>query len=206
MTFLNSEYILKTDNTALSVTTDEVNNHLKTSIADITANTYISLLIKAVEKFGEDFTKREFLTKTFTNYRSAWASEYEIRKSKLQSIVSVNYLDSDGNTQTVNSSNYLTTQSNGFSYLKFISTYSFPTLYAESKQPVIIELTAGYGATNTSIPKDIKEAILAHLARLYGNRGDCPMEGSDFDNFLAQALPVTSRLIYSQKRIIDIKI
>jgi len=202
---LSSEYYLKTDNSNLPLTTAEVNDHLKESFTDISSEELIPIFIKAVEYFGEQFTKRVFLTKTFTNYRRCWESTYELRKSKLGVINSVKYYDTDDSLQTIDSSNYLTSNSEEFSSLYFIETYSYPSLSSNIRQPIQIEFTAGYGTTESSIPNNIKTAMLNHLALLWKNRGDCMSQGSAFDTkYLERFLPKSTLLIYSMERIKDI--
>lgn len=200
------EYILTTDNTSLPLTTTEVNDHLKESFADISTETYLALLIKSVQKFGEQFTRREFLTKTFTVYFNNWCYSYELKKSLLGAISSVKYIDADGDTQTVDSSLYGTTESTSYSKLYFKDDFTYPSLNSENPQPIIIEFTAGYGLTESSIPDAIKTAMLHHLAKLWQSRGDCPLEGKNEDTIITKALPPEARLLYSANRIQDIRI
>jgi len=204
MTFILSEYKTKTDNSNLPLTTVEVNNHLKESFSDISTEVYLSALIKAVQKFGEQFTRREFLTKTFINYRNEWKNGYELRRSKYQSIVSVKYIDENEDTQTVSSENYAITDSEEYSYLYFKDDFDYPSLVSDNPQSIIIEFSAGYGIDESYIPDNIKTAMLHHLARLWAQRGDCPDEGKGFDSIIAQALPPEAKLLYSMEQIIDV--
>ena len=203
---LDSEYVLKTGNAEFPVTIAEVNGHLKESFASFVAEPYMFSLMRAVEKYGEMLTRREFLTKTFTVYLTGWAYEYEIRKSKLQAITSLKYLDDDDVSQTVDATEYDTTFTNDFATFYFVDTYDFPAITTNNKQPVRIEFTAGYGVDNTSVPDTLKVAMLNHLARLWQERGDCPKEGSAFKTWIDQALPQASKIIYALYRIENISI
>jgi uncharacterized phiE125 gp8 family phage protein len=212
---VRSEYVLTTDNTSMPVSTDEVNAHLKESFTDIEVessdNLLVRIFIKAAEKFGEDFTRRIFLTKTYTNYREGWIYNhkqcrimFELRRSKLIAIASVKYIDIDEVEQTIANTNYETTLSDEYSNLYFIDDFDFPSISSQNQQPIRIEFSAGYGATEASIPNNIKTAILNHVAKLWKQRGDCPKDFSTIDNWIAGLLPTTSRLIYSTERIPDL--
>lgn len=204
---LDQEYILTLDNTNLPLSLNDVNWHLKLSLTDLD-DTYLSLLIKAVQKYGEQFTRREFLTKTFTLYLKNWSYQIELRKSSLVEIDSVNYIDNDGITQIVDSSDYFSLPSTQYSTLIFNEDYEYPTLNSNNPYPIIIQFKAGYGLTEASIPSEIKTAMLHHLARVYAQRGDCfsTSVGISNETIVIKALPVESRLIYSIYRISDIRI
>ena len=208
---VRDEYLLTLDNTNLPLSTNEVNAHLKETFSDITTEPLIPILIKAVEKFGEQFTRRVFLTKTYTNYRTNWVINsienrvlFELRRSKLIAISSVKYIDIDDDEQTIADTNYDNTLSDEYSNLYFVDNFSFPNLSSQKPQPIIIEFTAGYGSTESSIPGNIKTAMLNHLAILWKNRGDCPDSGKGFTTWMDNILPPASKFIYSMERIPDI--
>ena len=193
------EYILALGNDDFIFSTTEVNDHLKLSVTNIATEIYLSLLIRAVTSFAENFTRRDFLNKKYSIYLDDW-EEFEIKKSKLQSVVSVAYYDEDGTLQTLSSEKYYTTLSNEYSKLLFTDEMDYPTLY-DRKQVVKITITAGYGADADNIPSELKAAVLAHLARIYQNRGDCPDEANQLSNWVLENLPPESRLIYSMYKI-----
>ena len=58
-------------------------------------------------------------------------------------------------------------------------------------QAVNIEFTAGYGATNTSIPQTLKDALKIIVAYMYVNRGDCVVANNTSDIvMLSGAMPI----------------
>jgi len=202
---LPSTYILTTDNTTIPFTLVEVNDHLKEGFTDLATELYLVVLMQAVKQFGEEFTWRTFLNKVFTVYLRQWPRTCEIRRSKLISIASVKYIDVDGATQTVDAADYGITVSDEFASLYFKESFSYPSLNTDDPQPIFIELTAGYGIAETDLPRDIKLAMLQHLANLWKHRGDCPSTSKNsMAAFIERHLPPESELIYNMNRIIDI--
>lgn len=202
-----NEYQITEDNEDLALSTDEVNEHLKTSITDITKDALMSLLVKAVESFGENYTKRFFTIKTVQTYRNFWGPSYCLERSPFVAIKSVTYNDVDNASQTVAASNYYVNYSSFYTGLFFDgSVFSFPAL-ADRPQSILINFTAGYASDYEEMPKDLKAAMLNHLALVWENRGDCTGTGviANFD-FLYKNLPSTSRMIYDTYTIKEISL
>lgn len=202
-----NEYKLQTDNTNLALSTAEVNEHLKTSFTDVTTEVLISAMIKAVEQFGEGYTKRTFLNKTFRLFLDCWPSIYvELDRSPLVSITSVKYYDTDGVLQTVDAGDYYKTFSHAYSRLVWNDSFVAPTLRSRMQQ-IEIDFVAGYGATSADLPQALKLAMLNHLALLWENRGDCDTATLKGDvSFFYKNLPNTSRILYSHYTILEIDI
>ena len=120
-------------------------------------------------------TGRDFINKTykcFLNYLpAASCRSIEIRKSKLQSIVSIQYY-SNGVLVTFDSSKYYITESNTFSKIYLKEGEFWPTA-DRRPQAIIINFIAGYGEDACSVPDPIKRAILGHIELLRSEAGDC---------------------------------
>ena len=196
-----NQYQLVTDNEEFALTVTEVNDHLKTDFTTIESDPYLAMLVKAVETFGEDFTKRTFTQKTYRLYANSWAAIFLLRRAPLIKMEDVKYLDVSNAEITVASSNYYTSFSSMFASLIFESSFDCPTL-SDRFQAVRIRFNAGYGIDNENIPKPLKAAMLNHLAELYANRGDC--KGSATPDFMLNNLPDSSRLLYSNYIIREI--
>jgi len=125
--------------------------------------------------YGEKYTGRDFINKTWKTYLDKFPSdctEVVIAKSKLQSISSIQYYLDDSLT-SVSSSVYYITDESEYSSLLVKSGQSWPSNEDDRKQAVIITFISGYGANPTDVPEGIKVAMLAHIANMYENRGDC---------------------------------
>ena len=187
-------YKVTTAATSTPVSLAEVKTYLKiTGSAD---DALLTQLIKAATDFAEDYTKRSFINRTLTTYRDEFTDEIELRRSPLASVTTVKYLV-DGSLVTVADSVYYNTLETDFSVIALEDGQSWPTGGDVRQQSVEIIFVAGFGADSTSVPEDIRTAIMQHVAALNENRGDCTLQ---------EALPQASLLIYNQNRILDIKV
>jgi len=116
----------------------------------------------------------------------------EIERSKLQSITSIQYYK-DGSLTTVSSSIYYITNNPDFASIYLVDGQEWPADVDNRKQAVQITFVAGYGATGSSVPSDLKIAMLEHIAAYYENRGDC----AD----CTENIPAFSRQIYASNKI-----
>lgn len=158
----------------------------------------ITAMIESATDFGELYTKRDFVSKTYLTYRDHFTYEIELRRSKLQSVESVKYLVDDVLT-TVASTVYYNTSESDFSRIALVDGQSWPTDGDFRLQAIQISFIAGYGAAS-DVPDDIKTAIMNHVAQMYSNRGDCG------DGACSANLPLQSKLIYNKRRIFDVRV
>ena len=196
-----NQYELITDNDEFALSIDEINNHLKTDFASISSDPYLKILVKAIEDFGENFTKRAFTQKTYRSYRDFWVPTFLLERSPFVGIDSVKFSDENNVEQTVSNSNYYTNFSAFYTNLIFENAFNFPTL-SDRVQSIRVDFIAGYGVDNEDIPEDLKMAMLNHLAELYSNRGDCGINATA--DFMLKNLPDSSRLLYSTYIITEI--
>ena len=200
---MRNTYKLLTDSVGLALTTTEVNAHLKTNYTDIATDVYMSLLVKTVQKVAEKYTGRDFLTKTWLCLANGWTDYIQLRRSPLQSITSITYINKDEVTQTLDSSKFDILERTEYSSIVFNSNMDYPTL-SDKPQPITIEFLDGYG-TEADIPQDLKLAMLQHLAMLWENRGDCVnCDTNSLDTWIKSKIPQASILIYSMYRILEI--
>lgn len=89
----------------------------------------------------------------------------------VSAIGSVKYSDASNVEQTVDSALYQLHADELGGLLWFRSAFTAPSLYDDRLDPVRITFTAGYGAAS-SVPQDIKHAILLMVGDFYENRED----------------------------------
>ena len=111
----------------------------------------------------EKYQRRQLLTATYAVYFDDWPADGTIvinDKLPIASIVSVQYVDTAGDTQTVTSTNYNASIVSQDSPARIIPIegYSWPQLETGSPDRVIVNLTAGYGDLN-SVPDTTKAAL-----------------------------------------------
>jgi len=190
MFFDNDTYkqISKASSTIISLT--EMKLYLKQD--ESSDDALITALITAAVKTAEKVMNRDLLSTVYENYRSDIDSDLTLRRAKFLSVSGIQYMK-DGAYLTVDPSDY-NVASNGI-YGK-IWEIEMPDSYDDHPEAIKIVFTAGFGASGTDIPEDIKTAIKAHVSYMYENRGDC----SDAEC----SLPITSKIIYQNYAVLDV--
>lgn len=177
------------------LTLTEVKNHLRLDVADTSEDDYLNFLINAVALFGEKYTKKDFITRTYETYRDNFC-DLEIRKSPIQAVSTVERLVDDVLTE-VPTTVWFVTKSNTYPHLSLKVDQSWPTDTDDREQAIKITFTAGLGDDATDIPGDYKNAMLAHIAFIYENRGDC----EENDGEIERLIPKSTKLFYDKIRI-----
>lgn len=192
------------------LTLAEIKEHLKIEPLDLSQDAYLESLERTVVLFAEKYTKRDFINKTYRTFRDSFISNsnywidrqvIELRRSRLQAVNSVQYY-LNGILTTVSPSLYQVVSESDFGFVVPFEGNVWPT--ADTRYNAIqIEFVSGYGPTGASVPSDLKNALLAHIAKIYENRGDCD-EGTCgcAENFPTQQ----SKNVYTFYRIMDVNI
>lgn len=154
------------------VSLTEAKLHLR---VDSTADdSLITALITAAREYVEAFTGRALITQTWDYILDAWPSgdEIVIPLPPLQSVTSVTYRDSDGNTSTVSSSTYTVDTDSEPGRVVLLTGYTWPstTLYAVGG--VRVRFVAGYGDNASDVPQALRQAMLLLVGHWYENRED----------------------------------
>ena len=195
-------YIVAATPTTLPLTINEVKEHLRLDLNDKTQDALLKILIITSTEYAEKYTKRDFITRTYETLRDSFANSLELRRSPLQSVTKVEYLQ-DGSFVIVSADIYFATASNTFAHLALKEGQSWPTDEDLQEQSVKITFKSGYGNTLSSVPDSLREGLLQHIAAMYENRGDCN-DGRVSGGIFAGAqklLPVDAQLIYDMYRI-----
>jgi uncharacterized phiE125 gp8 family phage protein len=169
------DYVLVTGAVSPALSLDCVKEQLR--ITDDSSDDYLLSLIKVVTDFAEKITGRDLIDKTYKGFLNCFPASscrnIQIRKSKLQSITSIQYYK-DKVLTTFDASKYYTTESdNGFSTINLFDGEAWPTDADNRMQAVVITFVAGYGDDDCDIPSGLKQAMLSQLTVLYENAGDC---------------------------------
>lgn len=191
----NFPYEITAEVDALAVSLDEVKAQLKITGTD--EDVFLTSLIKTASLFFESFTKQTLITKTYKTYRTIW-DIFQLRRCPLQSIVSIKYYDTDAVLQTLDSSDYYIVKDNFFGKICFDEDFELPSLRNRPQQ-IEIEFKSGFGDDDTSIPADIQQGLLEHIAYMYENRGDCI--NSNCSNI---AIPNSTKLAYIKYKIQEV--
>lgn len=128
-------------------------------------------LITASRRRAEAVTGRQIVTATWNlildqfDYES---QEIRIPKPPLQSVTSISYVDTNGQTQTWSSTQYTVTTSREPGIVRPAYGYSIPTARAQP-DAVTVRFVAGYGPPS-SVPEDLKAAMLLLIGHWFAVR------------------------------------
>jgi uncharacterized phiE125 gp8 family phage protein len=174
------DYVILTPAVSPALELDKVKEHAK--ISDSDSDSYLLSLIEVVTNTAEQITGRDLINKTYKGFLDCFPAcstrSIEIRKSKLQSITSIQYLV-DNVLTTLPSANYYITESNNFSTINLVDGESWPNNVDRRKQAIVITFVAGYGDDSCDIPASLKQAMLSNVASLFDNAGDCTDESGN---------------------------
>jgi uncharacterized phiE125 gp8 family phage protein len=133
----------------------------------------VSGYIEAATTHVENVTNRQLITATWELTLDYWPMSIDIPRAPLQSVVSVQYVDTAGTTTTLATNQYRWRATSGpFAARGNITRnygVSWPSLYDVS-DPVIVRFTAGYGTSGADVPAPLRQAILMLVAHWYINR------------------------------------
>jgi hypothetical protein len=101
----------------------------------------------------------------------------ELPKAPLQSVSGVRVYDSSGVASTVAPSAYVVDTTTTPSRLVFGSNISLPAV-GQVARGIEIDFVAGYGASATSLPAMLRQAVLAGVKVLYERSGDGAMSSA----------------------------
>ena len=160
------------------LTTAELKLHLRVDHSD--EDTYIDALGTAARRFCERATRRKFVTQTWDLMYDRFPSGGVFVLpdfSPLQSVSSITYTDTDGNTgQTVSSSDYTVDTSIEPPRIHEAYGASWPAT-RDIPNAVSVRVVAGYGDPE-DVPETIKAAIKLLVGHWYENREGVTVEGT----------------------------
>lgn len=153
------------------VTTAEAKAHLRVDGAD--DDSYIAALVAAAREYCEGMQRRAYVTQTWTltldGFPAGGRTYIDIPLPPLQSVSSITYLDSTGDSQTWASSNYTVDAKGTPGRVALAPDAVWPTTQAGRINAVTITFVAGYGLA-ADVPESMKQAIYLLVGDWYGNR------------------------------------
>lgn len=149
--------------TQFAVSVPEVKRHLR--ITDNDEDSLIRTLIGAATQHAEHVTNRQLVTATYIYTLQSWSDIIRLPRPPLQNVSKVEYIDTDGVTQTLSTDVYAvyTNEEPGYIALKY--NQSWPSLRTDT-DPISITYVAGY----EDVPEGIKAALKLHVGHLFEHR------------------------------------
>lgn len=151
------------------VTVDEVK--LCTRVAHSVEDTLITQWIKAARKMAEEYQHRTYIQQTYILTFDDYPDRcIDIPQPPLVSVDSVKYYGTDNTEYDFDSSNYFVDLTSEVGRLALNYNTLWPTTTLRPTNGVIINFTAGYGATADDVPDSVKNAIYLYCTHMYENR------------------------------------
>lgn len=128
----------------------------------------ITALIVAAREQAEHETGRALVTQTWELVHDAFPEAFTLRKSPIQSVTSIKYLDSSGVEQTLDAADYLLDKDSEPGYVVPNYGKAWPASYGVPNS-VRCRYVAGYGAA-AAVPQAIKQWMLLAIGSMYAQR------------------------------------
>ncbi|MBI3936772.1 MAG: hypothetical protein HY323_07325 [Betaproteobacteria bacterium] len=176
----NSFFLLATlaDNTTTTYTDNTADASLGAGAptTNTTGDPYLTALITTVRQRAEDLTNRALITQTWklalNDFPDDSACQLWLPLPPLQSVTSIVYVDTAGDSQTWAASKYQVTTPAGPRAMHggILPAYGeyWPST-REQMEAVIVTFVAGYGAAG-AVPQGIKQWMLLAIGDLYEHR------------------------------------
>jgi uncharacterized phiE125 gp8 family phage protein len=163
---------VKTAPTVEPVTLYEAKTHCRLDYEESEENSLIETLITAARQQVEALTNRALITQTLQLVLDAWPDgAIELPRPPVVTVTSVTYADYLGVPATLSAATdyYLDDESEP-ALVALRHGKSWPRIALRSSGAIVVEYTAGYGATAASVPRSIVQAMLLLIGYWYENR------------------------------------
>ena len=152
--------------TLLSVEDIKVNNRVTHTAEDA----LLGAIAKSADAFIQTYTGQALMTQTIRHAFVGWAEQMRIKKGPLQSIASITYVDENGATQVLPTTDYVVENpDDSFVVIRWASDATWPNLDTSSLYPVTINGVYGYSDA-ASVPADIVQAARWMAGHMYQQR------------------------------------
>ena len=163
------------------VTLDEAKKHVRLDL-DLD-DVEITQMLDAAVEYAQKFQGRQYLTATIDEYFDCFPRNVlELELAPVQSITSITYLDTAGDSQTWASASYQSDLKKSTVRIKPVPGETWPLTENGRMNAVTVRYVAGYG-NMAQVPRDIKNGFLMLLADLYENRSGSSIKPAT--NFLS---------------------
>ena len=181
---------------ASPVSTADAKSHLRVDYADDDA--LIDSLVLAATDWAQEFTSRSFITQTVELKLDDWPGLTKailMPRPPLQSVTSIQYIDVDGNNQTLPASEYVVDASGDIGRIYPAYAGNWPDA-REILNAITITYVAGYGNAASDVPASIIAAIKLAVGHLYERREDTSVTSISQIPMGAKALLQPYRIVW----------
>ena len=152
----------------LPVTLQQAKAWLK--VDDSNSDAEIAGLIQAAILRAEAFCNRPFVNREYTEYFDCFPSVIEPKAVRFQSLTSIGYVDTDGNSQTFTDTQVDSGSLYQRARIKPAYNFSWPSTRSVLSAVTVI-YQAGYGDDWNDVPENVRIGILYLVSHYFFNRG-----------------------------------
>jgi uncharacterized phiE125 gp8 family phage protein len=149
------------------LTVDEAKDWAR--ITDDTEDAVVERLISAARGHVEELTGRALITQTWDYFLDAFPGTIDVPRPRLISVTHLKYTDEDGTLQTLDVADYTIDLKREPARIVPAYGESWPGT-RDVPNAVELRFVAGYGATATSVPEQLRQAIAVLVATMYEQR------------------------------------
>ncbi len=164
-----------TEPAALAVLLTTAKAHLRVSHSS--EDTILGVYLGAAIRYVEEITGRALITQSWTLTLPGFSDLIVLPRPPFTSLTTFTYLDEDSVSRTVSSSLYTSDTASDPGAIRRKPGSSWPTTDCTASCVTAV-YAAGYGASETSVPDPIKQAILLLVGHFYENREAVSVGGS----------------------------
>lgn len=146
------------------VEVEDARNYLRINHHDDDAE--LERLIDMATEIAQEYCHQQFITATRAQRFEAFSNTMRLAFPPLIAVSSVQYIDSNGATQTLSSSYYRVTATERPGRVDLAVGSTWPGTQ-ERNGAVIVTYTCGYGATPDLVPARIREGVLEAVRARY---------------------------------------
>jgi hypothetical protein len=155
----------------------DLKSHLRIDWNDDTHDNYLSLLIGSVVDRAEKYMNISLINQQWITYRDMFDGAFELRRAPFVTLDSFQYITVNSPTPIPVPLIYQIVDDYPYCILTPTIYNQWPSDISDAYHSIIIKFTTGYGVDKTTVPNDIKAALLEHAANVYANRGDSDVAG-----------------------------
>lgn len=163
--------------TTKPVTLEQLKKHCNVDWVDDDA--VLGIYLDAAAEFVADRTGLVLQPAVYRLERDSWWSCLNLMVAPVREITAITYTDEAQAPQTVSDSLYSWYRTAEGAYIEFLSTFTSPNLFADSRSSVHVEISAGFDDPNATgsnddpelvLPERVTHAILMLACSWYANR------------------------------------
>lgn len=149
------------------ITLEEAKKHLRLEGVLDDEDAQIQMMIIAARRLAENKTNRTIVQREITASFDDWGCKMRLPKPPFVELLGVDYLDSDGVSQTMPVESYYVLQGSEPAEVAFIGGAPLPAL-ASRRGTITVRYLAGY--PEGQVPEDLKSWMLLQIGSLYAHR------------------------------------